>query len=46
MASLRINESTFTNEREVVKEERRMRVDNQPRRAAEIIYDHAFKVHR
>jgi zinc protease len=46
MASLRINESTFTNEREVVKEERRMRVDNQPYgRLNEIIYDHAFKVH-
>src|SRR4029079_8528238 len=30
MASLRIDQSTFTNEREVVKEERRMRVDNQP----------------
>ena len=46
MASLRINEATFTNEREVVKEERRMRVDNQPfGRLNEIIYDHAFKVH-
>jgi zinc protease len=46
MASLRINESTFANEREVVKEERRMRVDNQPfGRLNEIIYDHAFKVH-
>jgi zinc protease len=46
MASLRINEATFANEREVVKEERRMRVDNQPfGRLNEIIYDHAFKVH-
>jgi zinc protease len=46
MASLRISESTFTNEREVVKEERRMRVDNQPYgRLNEIIYDQAFKVH-
>src|SRR5687767_14489047 len=46
MASLRINESTFANEREVVKEERRMRVDNQPYgKLNEIIYDHAFKVH-
>ena len=46
MASLRINESTFANEREVVKEERRMRVDNQPfGRLNEIIYDNAFKVH-
>src|SRR5436190_17864786 len=30
MASLRIDRATFVNEREVVKEERRMRVDNQP----------------
>ena len=46
MASLRINEATFANEREVVKEERRMRVDNQPfGRLNEIIYDNAFKVH-
>jgi zinc protease len=46
MASLRINESTFANEREVVKEERRMRVDNQPfGRLTELIYDNAFKVH-
>jgi zinc protease len=46
MATLRISESTFVNEREVVKEERRMRVDNQPYgRLNEIIYDHAFKVH-
>jgi zinc protease len=46
MASLRINEATFANEREVVKEERRMRVDNQPYgKLNEIIYDHAFKVH-
>jgi zinc protease len=46
MATLRISESNFANEREVVKEERRMRVDNQPYgRLNEIIYDHAFKVH-
>ena len=46
MATLRISESNFTNEREVVKEERRMRVDNQPYgRLNEIIYDNAFKVH-
>jgi zinc protease len=46
MASLRINEATFANEREVVKEERRMRVDNQPfGRLNEIIYDNAFTVH-
>src|SRR5712671_19152 len=30
MATLRINKETFTNERDVVKEERRLRVDNQP----------------
>src|ERR671919_1230648 len=30
MASLRIDKKTFENEREVVKEERRLRVDNQP----------------
>jgi zinc protease len=46
MATLKINESTFVNEREVVKEERRMRVDNQPYgRLNEIIYDQAFAVH-
>jgi zinc protease len=46
MASLRIDEAVFKNEREVVKEERRMRVDNQPYgRLNEIVYDHAFTVH-
>src|SRR5213592_4570614 len=46
MATLRIDKDTFTNEREVVKEERRMRVDNQPfGRLNEIIYDQAFNVH-
>jgi zinc protease len=46
MASLRIDESTFRTEVEVVKEERRMRVDNQPYgRLSEIIYDQAFAVH-
>ena len=46
MASLRIEESTFANEREVVKEERRMRVENQPfGRLSEIIYDQAYTVH-
>src|SRR5437773_8192932 len=40
MATLRIDKDTFTSEREVVKEERRMRVDNQPfGRLNEIIYD-------
>jgi zinc protease len=46
MATLRINKDTFTNERDVVKEERRMRVDNQPfGRLNEIIYDQAFTTH-
>lgn len=46
MATLRIDKDTFTNEREVVKEERRMRVDNQPYgRLTEIIYDQAFTTH-
>ncbi|HVL67790.1 MAG TPA: pitrilysin family protein [Vicinamibacterales bacterium] len=46
MASLRIDETVFKNEREVVKEERRMRVDNQPYgRLNEIVYDQAFTVH-
>src|SRR6185503_7901600 len=36
----------FENEREVVKEERRMRIDNQPYgRLNELIYDQAFTVH-
>jgi zinc protease len=46
MAALRIDKDTFVNEREVVKEERRMRVDNQPYgRLNEIIYENAFSVH-
>src|SRR6476620_8043571 len=46
MATLRIDRTTLTNEREVVKEERRMRVDNQPfGRLSEIIFDQAFTVH-
>ena len=46
LATLRIEESTFKTEREVVKEERRMRVENQPYgRLNEIVYDHAFTVH-
>jgi len=46
MASLRIDEATFANERDVVKEERRMRVENQPfGRLSEIIYDQAYSVH-
>jgi zinc protease len=46
MATLRVDKETFVAEREVVKEERRMRVDNQPYgRLNEIIYDQAFTVH-
>src|SRR5438105_935999 len=46
MATLRIDKDTFANEREVVKEERRMRIDNQPYgRLQEIIFDQAFTVH-
>ena len=46
MATLRIDKDTFQNERDVVKEERRMSVDNQPYgRLNEIIYDQAFSVH-
>ena len=46
MATLRIDKGTFEREREVVKEERRMRYENQPYgRLSEIIYEHAFTVH-
>jgi len=46
MATLRVNKDTFTPERDVVKEERRMRIDNQPYgRLTEIIYDQTFTVH-
>ena len=46
MASLQIDGQKFANEREVVKEERRMRFDNQPfGRLSEILYDKAFTVH-
>jgi len=46
MASLRIDERTLETERQVVKEERRLRVDNQPYgRLSEIIYEHAFTTH-
>jgi zinc protease len=46
MATLRINKETFESEREVVKEERRLRVDNQPYgRLNEIIYDQVFTTH-
>src|SRR6266516_2154145 len=46
LATLRIDEGVFKTEREVVKEERRMRIDNQPYgRLNELIYDQAFSVH-
>jgi zinc protease len=46
MATLRIEQETFVREREVVKEERRMRIENQPYgRLNEIIYEQAFAVH-
>jgi zinc protease len=46
MATLRIDEEVFKTEREVVKEERRMRFENQPYgRLNEIIYDLAFTTH-
>src|SRR5687768_13999396 len=46
LASLRIEEKVFQTEREVVKEERRMRIENQPYgRLNEIVYDQAFTVH-
>src|SRR3954469_9901375 len=46
MATLRINSETFVSEREVVKEERRLRVDNQPYgRLNEVIYDQVFTTH-
>ena len=46
MASLRVDESIFRNEREVVKEERRMRIDNPPfGRLSEIIYQQVFTTH-
>jgi zinc protease len=46
MATLRVDDVAFRREREVVKEERRMRIDNQPYgRLNEIIYSHAFTTH-
>ena len=46
MASLDVNEEKFKTEREVVKEERRMRFENQPfGRLPEIIFDKAFTAH-
>ncbi len=46
MASLDVSEDKFLMEREVVKEERRMRFENQPfGRLPEIIFDNAFTTH-
>ncbi len=46
MATLEVDEAKFLNEREVVKEERRMRYENQPfGRLSEVIFDKAFQVH-
>src|SRR5262245_19292658 len=46
MATLRIDAETFTGEREVVKEDRRMRIDNQPYGTLnEIMYKEAFTAH-
>jgi zinc protease len=46
MATLRVDEAAFRREREVVKEERRMRIENQPYgRLSEIIYDNTFVAH-
>src|SRR5829696_4980386 len=46
MATLRVDDAAFRREREVVKEERRMRIENQPYgRLSEIIYDNTFTTH-
>ena len=46
MATLRVDRDAFEKEREVVKEERRLRVDNQPYgRLNEILFGHAFTTH-
>ncbi len=46
LASLEVSEDKFLSEREVVKEERRMRVDNVPYGGlSEVIFDKAFTVH-
>lgn len=46
MATLRIERQEFEREREIVKEERRMRVENQPYgRLSEILNGYAFTVH-
>jgi zinc protease len=46
MRNLQINDHTFKNEREVVKEERRQRYDNEPYgTVVEALYQHAFAIH-
>ena len=46
MATLRIDQQGLDKEREIVKEEGRMRVENQPfGRLSEIIFDQAYSVH-
>jgi zinc protease len=46
MATLRVDDENFQRERNVVKEERRQRVDNQPYgHLQEHVYSHAFTVH-
>ena len=46
MATLRIDERNFRNERQVVQEERRMRIENQPYgRLNEILFEQAFAMH-
>ena len=46
MRNLEISDRSFKNEREVVKEERRERFDNQPYgNVLEVLYAHAFTVH-
>jgi zinc protease len=46
MATLRVEKAAFERERDVVMEERRMRIENQPYgRLPEIVNNHAFTVH-
>jgi zinc protease len=46
MASLRVDKATFEREREVVKEERRLRVENQPYgNLGDVIFENTFTVH-
>jgi len=46
MATLRVDRDAFEKERQVVKEERRLRVDNQPYgRLNEILFDRTFTTH-